>query len=289
MAQWCYHQARRFQKLSRIKNQVKAAAEIAVNAEAVTINKSMEKSVSVCYNDINGFLFGEYKMIKNIFFDLDDTLFDFKMAEKTALAKTLTEMGVEPTEEILSRYSIHNISQWKRLELGEITREQVKVNRYRLLFDEFGIDLSPEKATKIYEKHLACGHWFIDGAPEILKALYKNYRLYLVSNGSKKVQDGRLKSSGITKYFDEIFISEAIGFEKPNIEFFTYCFERIPDFSKGETVIVGDSLSSDIKGGSQAGIKTVWFNPHHQQNTTALKPDYEISSLNELTALLKFM
>lgn len=287
--QWCYPQAQHLQKSLRIKNQVTAAAVIAVNATAVIINKSIEKSVSVCYNDINGFFIGEYEMIKNILFDLDDTLLNFKEAERNALTKTLNEMGVNPTEEILSRYSIHNISQWKRLELGEITRAQVKVNRYQLLFDEFGIDLSPEKATKLYEKHLACGHWFIDGAPEILKALYGNYRLYLVSNGSKKVQDGRLKSSGITHYFEEIFISEEIGFEKPNIEFFNYCFERIPNFSKGETIIVGDSLSSDIKGGIQSGIKTVWFNPNHQQNTTTLKPDYEICSLNELTALLKFM
>lgn len=226
-------------------------------------------------------------MIKNILFDLDDTLLDFKMAERVALTKTLNALGVEPTEYIISQYSKYNISQWKRLELGEITRQQVKVNRYKLLFDELELNLSPEKATAIYENNLCFGHYFIDGAPEILQKLYKNYNLYLVSNGTKRVQDGRLASAGISSYFKNIFISEVVGCEKPNIAFFDYCFSRIPDFNRNETMIVGDSLSSDIKGGIHAGIKTAWFNPHHQENTTQYKPDYEIDSLSQVEEILK--
>lgn len=225
-------------------------------------------------------------MIKNILFDLDDTILDFKKAERVALTKTLKTMGIPVNENILTHYSEINISQWKRLELGEISREEVKVNRYRLLFEEFGINASPDKATEIYEDNLCFGHFFIDYAEELLAQLYGKYRLYLVSNGAKRVQDGRLKSAGIAHYFEDIFISEVIGTEKPNREFFDFCFSRIKDFHHNETVIIGDSLSSDIKGGICLGIKTVWFNPGNQENPTAFTPDYEIQKLDQLFGVL---
>lgn len=226
-------------------------------------------------------------MIKTVLFDLDDTIFDFKMSERLALTKTLLKLRIEPKDYIISQYSKYNISQWKRLELGEITREEVKVNRYRLLFDEFGIDASPELATAVYEENLAVGHYFIDGAVDMLESIYKTYDLYLVSNGAKKVQDGRLADANISHFFKDIFISEVVGHEKPSIEFFNYCFERIPSFNKENTIIIGDSLSSDIKGGIHAGIKTMWFNPHFDKNTSSVTPDYEIHSLNEINELLK--
>lgn len=226
-------------------------------------------------------------MFRTILFDLDDTIFDFKESERAALTKTLIKLNVEPTEYIIKQYSKYNISQWKRLELGEISREEVKVNRYRLLFDELGLDISPKLATSVYEENLAVGHYFIDGAVDMLEQLYQNYNLYLVSNGAKKVQDGRLASADISHYFKDIFISEVVGFEKPSEKFFNYCFERIPNFNKAEAIIIGDSLSSDIKGGINAGIKTMWFNPHNQQNNTPLHPDYEIHSLEEIINILK--
>lgn len=226
-------------------------------------------------------------MIKTVLFDLDDTIFDFKMSERTALSKALAELGIEADDYIISQYSKYNISQWKRLELGEISREEVKVNRYKLLFDELGIDISPELATEIYEEKLAIGHYFIDGAVEMIEGIYNDYDLYLVSNGAKRVQDGRLASADISKYFKGIFISEVVGHEKPSIEFFNYCFDRIPDFDKDSTIIIGDSLSSDIKGGVNSGIKTIWFNPHYNKNESNITPDYEIHSLDEIKELLK--
>lgn len=225
-------------------------------------------------------------MIKNILFDLDDTILDFKKAERVALTKTLKTMGIPVNENILTRYSEINISQWKRLELGEISRGEVKVNRYRLLFEEFGINASPNKATEIYEDNLCFGHFFIDYAEELLDKLYGKYNLYLVSNGAKRVQDGRLKSAGISHYFENIFISEVVGTEKPNKAFFDFCFSKIKDFNPSETIIVGDSLSSDIKGGVQSGIKTVWFNPHNQENATDIVPDYEIKKLEQVFGVL---
>lgn len=225
-------------------------------------------------------------MIRNVLFDLDDTLFDFHKAEKIALTKTLVHFGVDPTEETLALYSTINAAHWKRLELGEISREEVKVGRYRELFKTIGVECDPVKATAYYESMLAIGHYFMPGAPELLEELYRKYRLYIVSNGTAKVQEGRIGSSGIAKYMDGIFISQILGANKPDKQFFDICFAEIPDFSLSETVIIGDSLSSDIKGGINAGITTVWFNPKGIENDNNIKPDYTIKELSEVPGLL---
>lgn len=225
-------------------------------------------------------------MIRNVLFDLDDTLFDFHKAEKIALTKTLVHFGIDPTEETLALYSTINAAHWKRLELGEISREEVKVGRYRELFKTIGVECDPVKATAYYESMLAIGHYFMPGAPELLEELYRKYRLYIVSNGTAKVQEGRIGSSGITKYMDGIFISQILGANKPDKQFFDICFAEIPDFSLSETVIIGDSLSSDIKGGINAGITTVWFNPKGIENDNDIKPDYTIKELSEVPGLL---
>lgn len=225
-------------------------------------------------------------MIRNVLFDLDDTLFDFHKAEKIALTKTLVHFGVDPTEETLALYSTINAAHWKRLELGEISREEVKVGRYRELFKTIGVECDPVKATAYYESMLAIGHYFMPGAPELLEELYGKYRLYIVSNGTAKVQEGRIGSSGIAKYMDGIFISQILGANKPDKQFFDICFAEMPDFSLSETVIIGDSLSSDIKGGINAGITTVWFNPKGIENDSDIKPDYTIKELSEVPGLL---
>lgn len=225
-------------------------------------------------------------MIRNVLFDLDDTLFDFHKAEKIALTKTLVHFGIDPTEETLALYSTINATHWKRLELGEISREEVKVGRYRELFETIGVECDPVKATAYYESMLAIGHYFMPGAPELLEELYRKYRLYIVSNGTAKVQEGRIGSSGIAKYMDGIFISQILGANKPDKQFFDICFTEIPDFSLSETVIIGDSLSSDIKGGINAGITTVWFNPKGIENDNDIKPDYTIKELSEVSCLL---
>lgn len=225
-------------------------------------------------------------MIRNVLFDLDDTLFDFHKAEKIALTKTLVHFGIDPTEETLALYSTINAAHWKRLELGEISREEVKVGRYRELFKTIGVECDPVKATAYYESMLAIGHYFMPGAPELLEELYRKYRLYIVSNGTAKVQEGRIGSSGIAKYMDGIFISQILGANKPDKQFFDICFAEMPDFSLSETVIIGDSLSSDIKGGISAGITTVWFNPKEIENDSDIKPDYTIKELSEVPGLL---
>lgn len=224
-------------------------------------------------------------MIKNLFLDLDDTLFDFHKEEKIALSRTFLHFGVEPTEEVLARYSEINKSQWQLLEIGALTRAEVLTRRFTLLFSEYGLSLDEKEVSDYYAHSLSLGYSFIEGAKELLDYLYGRYRLYITSNGTTFVQMGRIKNSGIGKYFNGIFTSQEIGYEKPDAQFFYFCFSKIPDFKKEETLILGDSLTSDIKGGKNAGILTVWFNPHGK--SASEKPDYEVRSLKEFSELLE--
>ena len=230
-------------------------------------------------------------MIRHVFMDLDNTLLDFSKAEAIAVKKTLNTLGIECPEAVIRRYSQLNLAQWKLLELGTLTREQGKIRRYQLLFNELGTDASPQEAARIYEELLAVGHYFIDGAEWLLDSLYGRYKLYLATNGTAAVQNSRLKSAGIRRYFEYVFISEELDCNKPSKDFFERCFQNIPDFKTEEAVMVGDSLSSDILGGINAGIKTVWFNQELIKSTNigAVRPDCMIKTLKELPGVLETM
>ena len=225
-------------------------------------------------------------MYKFLFIDLDDTILDFHKAEKIALSRTLESFGVVPTDEVCARYSQINRDHWERLERKELTREQVVVGRFRVLFQELGVDADPALCADRYAHNLGIGHYFLPGAPEAVEALSKKYRLYLASNGTASVQAGRLKSANISHFFEDIFISQDMGADKPAKAYFDRCFARIPDFDPAQTMIVGDSLTSDIQGGINAGITTCWVNPSHSPGRTDIRPDYEIEALSQLPALL---
>lgn len=226
-------------------------------------------------------------MIRYVLFDVDDTLLDFGKAEAAAIRKTFERIGIPVTDELIRRYSEINAQQWSRFEKGEITREKLLTERFDILFSELGINVPSEMAQASYEYLLGIGHYFVDGAEELLEALKDKYELYIVSNGNASVQDRRLKSAGIIPYFKDIFISERVGFNKPSTEFFEACFEHIPGFEKDKAVIVGDRLSSDILGGINAGVKTCWFNPRGDAPDPDIPADYEIKHLSELPALLE--
>ena len=226
--------------------------------------------------------------IKHVFLDLDDTLFDFHKSEAVALSKTFRALGLEPTEQILRDYSEINRSMWAMLERGEATRADILTRRFRILFEKMGrSDLSHTEAQAIYERTLS-GEWcWFEGGEELLLALHGKYHLYIASNGTAVVQDGRIRLSGIAKYFDGIFISQRIGYDKPSREFFEGCFSAIPNFSREEAIILGDSLGSDILGGKNAGIKSCLFNPEKKENKTDIIPDFEVESLKEIPGLLE--
>ena len=225
-------------------------------------------------------------MIEFLLLDLDDTILDFHKAERIALSKTIHQFGVEPTEEVLNRYHQINKWHWEQLELGIMTRAEVLVNRFGALFQELGIDVEPAACAKSYEHNLSIGHYFLPGAEEAVKRLHENYRLFLVSNGTAAVQHGRLTSAGLYPYFEQVFISQEIGFNKPDKAFFDRCFDRISGFAPDRALMVGDSLTSDIKGGINAGLTTVWVNPEHKA-CGDIHPDYEIERLYQLETLLE--
>ena len=225
-------------------------------------------------------------MVEFLLLDLDDTILDFHKAEHIALSKTLRSLGLEPTEEVLSRYSVINKAHWERLERKELTRPQVLLGRFETLFREYGIEVDPAECASLYEENLSIGHYFLPGAEEALEVLSKKYKLYLVSNGTAKVQAGRLKSANISHFFDIIFVSQEVGADKPDITYFERVFARIEGFQKEKAIIVGDSLTSDIQGGINAGIRTCWVNPKGK-TATHIVPDYQIESIAQLDALLE--
>ena len=225
-------------------------------------------------------------MIDTILFDLDDTLLDFTANEEVALVDTLSRFGVVPTGDIVKQYIEINRACWQRLERGEWTREEVLVGRFRELYAMLGVNADPEATQSYYEKRLSQEGTYIEGARELLIELGKKYRLYAVSNGTEIVQDGRVAATRIDKHLDGIFISGRVGADKPSPIFFDRIFETIGG-ERGHTVIVGDSLTSDILGGINSGIQTVWYNPQGRENNTGIIPNYEIGSLSELPSLIE--
>ena len=226
-------------------------------------------------------------MIDILFLDLDDTILDFHKAERLAISKTFRSFGLEPTEAVLERYHAINQQHWEQLERGEITRDQVLVGRFQALFQEMGIPADPQEVARSYEHNLGIGHYFLPGAKEALDALRGHYRLFLASNGTASVQHGRLTSAGLYPYFEQVFVSQNLGANKPSKAFFDACIRRIPGYDAESALMVGDSLSSDILGGIKAGMRTCWVNPQGKAAPENIVPTWQIGSLSELPALLE--
>lgn len=221
-----------------------------------------------------------------LLFDADGTLLDFEKAEKDALANTFQKYNIQLTPVIKERYETINSHLWKQFELGIIDKKTVVYTRFVKLFEEFDILEDGIAFENDYQEELGKGHDLIENAREVLEQLSKSYHLYIVTNGVSKTQYSRLHASGIDIYFKDIFVSEDTGYQKPMKEYFEYCFQRIPDFDLNKTLIIGDSLSSDIQGGINMEMDTCWFNLKHTNNTRQLPITYTISNLKELRNIL---
>lgn len=222
-----------------------------------------------------------------ILWDVDDTLLDFPYSERYALSVCFNAFGMEITEEIIQRYSEINISFWKRLELGEITKKELLPGRFRMLFEEYGIhDVDVEEFRGRYQEELGNVCQYRDDSLDICTALRKGFRQYVITNGVTATQKKKLQLSGLGEVMDGMFISEEIGVPKPQKEFFDYCLSHVEEQDKSRILLVGDSLSSDIKGGVQAGIQTCWYRPEGTVNTSEYCPDYEISDLHQIYEIL---
>ena len=226
-------------------------------------------------------------MYKYLFLDLDDTILDFHKAERIAIGRVMEHYGVEPTEERQARYHEINKWHWHQLELKAMTRDEVLEGRFAMFFDELGITVDKFAVARLYEEYLSQGHFFLPGAEEAVEALHKKYRLFLASNGTASVQKGRMTSANLYRFFEISFVSQEIGHNKPSREYFEAAFARIPGFQKEKCLMVGDSLTSDILGGINAGIDTCWVNPTHAEAPVHIRPTYQIESLAQLEALLE--
>lgn len=224
---------------------------------------------------------------KFILFDADNTLFDFSRSEHEAVSEALGDFGFDPTDTVIDDYSRINQSLWEKLERGEIEKHRLRVERFELLFEKEGFDVGKAQAVSDrYSERLSKKAYLIDGAEEILAALAPYADLYIVTNGIKNIQESRFAASCLGKYIKASFISEEVGCEKPDVRFFDEVERRIPGFSRREALIVGDSLTSDIRGGINAGIDTCWFNPRRKAAPTDMKINYVIGNLSELKKIV---
>ena len=226
--------------------------------------------------------------IKVILWDIDGTLLNFEEAEKYAIRACFAQFGLgQCTDEMLSDYSKINRRYWQRLERGEITKPQVLEGRFTEFFGKYGLDMSCAPAFNAhYQISLGDTFCFNEGGLETVQALKGKVSQYAVTNGTRIAQERKLKGSGLADLLDGVFISEEIGIEKPGIGFFQRVWEKIGHFAPDEVMIVGDSLTSDIQGGNNAGILCCWFNPQGKPAPENLRIDHTISHLNQILDII---
>lgn len=214
--------------------------------------------------------------------DADDTLLDFKKTEAHALEATFRQYRLTYNEEIHTLYHTINHRLWRAFEEGAITKDQILRRRFRNLFAELGIEAALTGFEEEYQRALGQGGFLLPQALEVCRELSRDCRLYILTNGVEATQESRLTLSGLRPYLSGVFVSETTGYQKPQREYFDYVFSRISDFDKGRALMIGDSLSSDMKGGEGAGLATCWYNPEHAPNHTDVRVDYEIQELRQL-------
>ena len=226
------------------------------------------------------------KTYEIILFDTDATLLDFDKAEEYGIEALFRRFDVPVTEENKEKYRAISQRCWQRLEQGELTRAETLRLRFEDFFGSFGISVDGDEVNRLFQDALAESHDLIEGAEEILTYLKEKYKLYVITNGVATTQNRRLGDSGLKKYFDGIFISEEAGAQKPQEGFFEYCFRHMGRRDVENMLVVGDSLTSDIRGANRSGIDACWYNPKGEENTAGVKVDYEIHDLSELKKIL---
>ena len=223
---------------------------------------------------------------KTLLFDIDDTLLDFKAAETYAISKLIAEAGLEVNKPNIEQYKVISQNLWEEHEKGTIERSVLLGKRFEDFFGLHGINVNGQDIDAKFRTYLAEEVFLIDGSMELLASLVETHDVYAVTNGVSKTQHQRLSDTGMNAFFKAIFVSEDTGYQKPMPEYFDYVFRRIPNLNLEETLIIGDSLTSDITGGALSGIDTCWFNPHKMPNPLEITPTHVIESLKELPAIV---
>lgn len=225
-------------------------------------------------------------MYRWLFFDADGTLFDYEAAEAKALEGTFRELGMEYHPEYRLIYRKYNQWVWEEYEHGRISAEDLRLRRFDLLFDTIGISADSAVFSQHYLPNLAHGSDLIPGVMALIKRLHGRFHLAVITNGLKQVQYQRLRDSGLDAWLDAIIVSEEIGSSKPAQAYFDAAFRLTGYPDRKEVLIIGDSLSSDIRGGLNYGVDTCWYNPEKKDRQDDCLPVYEIHSWDELEPIL---
>lgn len=226
------------------------------------------------------------KNYKYLIFDLDDTLLDFQDTERKSLEIIFNKYNIPFEEETIMNYKTINKNLWNQLEKGLISKDDVLSQRFEQFFKLYGYEVQGMAIEREYRNCLNIGHKLIPGALKTLTDLKKlGFIIFAGTNGVVETQKQRLNDSNLVGYFDDIFISEEIGFEKPNPEFFKAIFDKHASITKENTLMIGDSLSSDIQGAINLGLDSIWFNPS-KQKASSIKPTYEITDLSEILPII---
>ncbi len=218
--------------------------------------------------------------------DADNTLLDFSLSEHDALCDCLIARNLPTDHEITARYAAINDFYWKQLELGLATREGLRIQRFEDFFKEFGFDYDPTRMADDYMVALSSKSYLMDGALDFCRQVYGHCRLFVITNGNTAVQKGRFDPSPLAPYFEGCFISEQMGCAKPEKAFFDKVAASIENFDPTQVLVIGDSLSSDIQGGINAGLDTCWFNPTQKSRPENVPMTYEAQTFPEIRRIL---
>lgn len=223
-------------------------------------------------------------MKHNLFlFDLDDTLLDFRASEKLSFERVMHGLGfVQPVDGLFQQYQAFNMELWRAFEAGAVSKEFLKVERFRKTFDSHGLEIDPSAASHDYLESLSETVVLIDGARRICEALAELGEVGIITNGVAHIQDRRIANSGLSDYISFTATSEACGYAKPDGRFFEFATNMARAFVKDSTIIIGDRLDADILGANRFGIDSCWFNPDRLANDSEAQPTFSVSRLDEI-------
>ncbi|MYM81915.1 noncanonical pyrimidine nucleotidase, YjjG family [Duganella sp. FT50W] len=220
---------------------------------------------------------------KLFLFDLDDTLLDFKASEQLSFDRTLQALGLSgDLTALFLHYQAINVALWRAFETGSVSKDFLKVERFRKTFVENSLELDPEAASRLYLDSLADTVVLIDGSVELCTTLAGVGEVGIITNGMESIQNRRIVKSGLRDAISFVATSEACGYAKPDVRFFEYAAQMARPVAKAEAIIIGDRLDADILGANRYGIESCWFNPQRSANASEAVPTFEVSSLHDI-------
>ena len=223
------------------------------------------------------------KKIKAVLIDIDNTLLDFNKCATECIRLAFLKFNLKFDQNTFSIFKVINDGLWLEIEKGTLTKKELHQVRFNRVLKALGQEFDGELVEKEFLANLKQIAIPIDGALEIVKYLSSKYVLCTASNSFYNQQVNRLTTAGIFPYVKHMFISEVIGYEKPTNAFFNECLKKL-SLDKSQVVMIGDSLTADIKGGKDFGIKTIWFNPNYLENSDDC--DVVVNSLDEIKKYL---